>query len=96
MNTMDEYIKQPCDRCGSKKRVSKTWKEMVATYTGELEVEYSQIVCTNQQCQAEFDKQILEDVKKREVIRLKKEANDIARKTSSLTQASKAKKAHLA
>ena len=27
------YVDQPCSRCGSKKRISRTWKEKIATLT---------------------------------------------------------------
>lgn len=89
---MDDYMNQPCERCGSKKRVSRKWKEQIPTYTGSVEVEYSQIICTNAACQAAFDKNLLEETARREVIKQKKEANDVARKANSLTMANKARK----
>lgn len=89
---MDTYLNQPCERCGSKKRVSKKWRETRPTFTGTVEIKFTQIVCTNKECQAAFDKNLFEEREKREVLRLKKEANDIARKTNSLLQAQKARK----
>lgn len=62
------------------------------TFTGTTVVHYSQIVCTNLVCQETFEKQLKEETKKREVMRVKKEENKSARKASSLMQANKAKK----
>lgn len=88
----DSYRNQPCERCGSRKRVSKTWKENMDTFTGTTVIEYSQIICTNKACQEAFDKNLLEETKKREVLRKKKEANEITRRANSLSQANKARK----
>mgnify|MGYP001563907784 CR=1 FL=1 len=83
------YVDQPCERCGSKKRVSKTWTKTVPIFNGTTELEYSQIVCTNPVCQRAFDKNLKEETKKREVIRLEKEEKDKMRKANSLLQARK-------
>ncbi len=88
---MDVYLSQPCERCGSKKRVEKTWKETQQTFSGTTIVEYSQIVCTNKVCQATLDKNLLEEARKRKALKLTKEANDLARKANSLFQAKKAR-----
>lgn len=76
------YFDQPCKRCGSKKRISKTWNEEYKTTFGSSKVEISQIVCTNDNCQEQFDlnreKEILQEVsrkqKKEEQDKLRKEA----------------------
>lgn len=69
------YARQLCELCGSKKRISKKWKEKIPTLTGKIIIiEHSQIVCTNKVCQAGFDKNLLEENEKREAIRVKKEA----------------------
>lgn len=86
------YLNEPCGRCGSKRRVAKTWKETVPTLTGTTIVEYSQTVCTNDACQAAFDVQLLAEAKKREAMRLKKEANNAERKANSLRQAAETRK----
>lgn len=78
------YLNEPCVRCGSKKRIAKTWKETLITFNGKSIVEHSQIVCTNKICQSDFEKILLEEAKKREVAKALKEANDIARKAASL------------
>lgn len=83
------YVDQPCPQCGSKRRISKTWKETIPTFTGTTTVKYSQIVCTNNVCQLAFDKQLLKDTQKRRAIKLKKEANDAARKANSQKAAKK-------
>lgn len=62
------------------------------TFTGTTVIEYSQIICTNKACQEAFDKNLLEETKKREVLRKKKEANEITRRANSLSQANKARK----
>jgi len=76
----NSFVKQPCERCGSKKRISKTWKEKIPTLSGVTEVEYSQIICTNSVCQTEFDENLEKERKKRESLRLQKEKNDALRK----------------
>ena len=64
------YESEPCNRCGSKRRVSKTWKESIPTLSGGMVIQiHSQIICTNNQCQAEFDKVIIADRQKREDLR---------------------------
>lgn len=67
------FLEMPCDRCGSKKRVSKTWKEEIPTFTGTTMVEFSQIICTNTVCQEAFNENLEKETKKREVLRLEKE-----------------------
>lgn len=86
------YIDQPCPRCGSKQRISKRWKEKVPTFSGSITVDCSQIVCTNKECQAAFDKNLQEETDKKEVMRKKKEEQDQARKAKSLEQASLSEK----
>ena len=74
------YLNEPCGRCGNKRRISRKWKETVPTLTGTTIIQYSQIVCINKACQVEFDKNLLEETKKREVVRIEKEANLVLRK----------------
>lgn len=78
------YLEIPCNRCGSKKRVSKTWKEEIPTFTGTTMVEYSQIVCTNTACQKAFDENLEKETKKREAIRVEKEERAKERKENFL------------
>lgn len=61
-NLTDVYANQPCERCGSKKRISKPWKEKIKTTWGISVVEASQIFCTNDACQKLFDKNRAEEV----------------------------------
>ncbi|HVZ11672.1 MAG TPA: hypothetical protein VG965_01455 [Patescibacteria group bacterium] len=50
------FNEQPCERCGSPKKVAKTWTEEIKTSLGEpIKIEVSQSICTNKVCQAEFD-----------------------------------------
>lgn len=83
MTSAGTYLSEPCQRCGSKKRVAKTWDESVPTLTGTTIIQYSQIVCTNDVCQIEFDKQLLDEKEKRQEIRVKKEADQAIRKANS-------------
>ena len=71
--------KIPCDRCGSKRRVSKTWTERIKNDNGEMVLYHSKIVCTNRKCQAEFEQKIAEDKGKRDKIREAKMENDANR-----------------
>jgi hypothetical protein len=74
------YLDQPCDRCGSPKKISKTWKEKIITISGTQIVEVSQTVCTNKECQADFDKNREEELSKIEERKSSKEASDRIRK----------------
>lgn len=84
INSAKSFLNKPCDRCGSKKRVAKTWKEKVPTFSGSTIIEYSQIVCINKLCQAKFDEQLIEERKKREAVRAIREENAAIRKANSL------------
>lgn len=79
-----------CERCGSKKRVSKTWKENIPTMTGKkTTVVYSQIVCTNPVCQKAFEENLEKETKKREILQMQKEERDRLRKEKSGQPATK-------
>jgi len=69
----NSYASKACDRCGSKRRISKTWKETVATLTGSTVIEYSQIICTNTVCQAAFEVNLAKETKKRQSLQKEKE-----------------------
>ncbi len=88
------FSEMPCDRCGSKRKVAKVWKETVPTLTGKTTIEYSQIICVNVECQKAFDENLAKEVKKREVLRLEKEKRDTIRKTNSLHRSSASHKNH--
>ncbi|HEX8965016.1 MAG TPA: hypothetical protein VF820_01120 [Patescibacteria group bacterium] len=74
------YIDQPCERCGSKKAVSQTWKETIATFTGTTEVEFSQIICTNEECQRVFNENIKKEESRQKEIKLQREEREKNRK----------------
>lgn len=81
------YLDQPCDRCGSKRKTARTWKEKLPTLSGgTTEIEYSQIVCRNNVCQAKFEKKLLSETRKNRAIKRKKEANDALRKAAKKTK----------
>lgn len=93
ISSANAYLNEPCQRCGSKRRVAKTWKEKIPTFSGGFSVvEYSQIVCINKECQSAFDKLQLEEEKKREDLRAKRASNLAERKANSLKQANKTRK----
>lgn len=95
------YINQPCERCGSPKRISKTWKETIETALGKQTIEVSQVTCTNKDCQAEFDKNRTEEVARINERKVNKEEQDKVRreniaKTVAAKKADKADKAEKA
>jgi len=86
------YLNEPCNRCGSEKRVAKKWKETVPTLMGTTVIKHSQIVCMNEVCQMESDKMLLKEAKKRQDVKAVKEANNALRKANALTATNKARK----
>ncbi len=86
------YEDKPCVRCGSPKRVSKTWKEKIPTFNGSTVVEYSQIICTNKECQKLFDENLAKEEKKRKIVQLEREEREKVRKANSLQRPKKSAK----
>lgn len=79
--TPNAYLNQPCERCGSKRFLSKAWKEVSLNDSGrEISVEYTQVDCTDKACQKEFEKTQVLEAEKRKEIRDRKEANDLVRR----------------
>lgn len=74
------YVDEPCERCGRKKRISKSWTEKLETISGVSVVEVSQITCTNKACQDIFDKNRAEELLKVNARKLQKEEQDKLRK----------------
>lgn len=92
ISSANTYLNAPCERCGGKKRVARTWKEKIPTLTGTVTiVEYSQIVCRNKTCQEEFERKQVEETEKRQAIKVKKDENTALRKAKSLFEANKAR-----
>ncbi len=79
-NTKLSYIELPCDRCGSKKLVSKSWSEDLETSAGTSQVEVSQIICSNKECQAEFEGVRATELVKINERKVKKEEADKVRR----------------
>ena len=77
------YLDKPCERCGSKRKIGRTWTETVQNFSGTVEVKHQQIICTNEECQAKFEQGYKDEAKRKEAIRAKKEANDAARKANN-------------
>lgn len=87
------FLDKPCERCGSKKRVAKTWTENMVTFTGTTKVEYSQIVCTNKECQRLFEENLEKETKLKQTVKLQREAREKARlATSHITSKKTTKK----
>lgn len=86
------YKDQVCPRCGSKQRVSKVWKEVIPTFSGSVEVDCSQIVCTNDACQTAFDKNLAHETKKKEELKQQKDEKDRLRKENAVISAKNARK----
>lgn len=72
------YAERRCNRCGSKRKVAKTWTEKVQNLhsDGFMTLEHKQIICTNKECQAEFDEEKRKEEEKR-VLRLDKNKKTI-------------------
>jgi len=45
----------PCPRCGSKRKVSKSWTEKIKNDHGVMILQHTEIICTNKECQKEFE-----------------------------------------
>ena len=45
-----------CERCGSKRKVAKTWTEKIKNDHSEMTLYHQQIICTNADCQKAFEK----------------------------------------
>ena len=75
-DSQNPYLKEPCSRCGGKKYIAKSWKETIDTYTGTTVIEYSQIVCTNKACQEEFEKNLADETRKKELAGAKRGQKD--------------------
>lgn len=93
-DSLDPYESQPCDRCGSKKRVGRIKKEKVETFSGIILVESSQIICTNKKCQEDFDIKLEEESKKRILLERDKKKNGLSRKSHAFWGVTMAKSAH--
>jgi len=72
------YVDRPCDRCGSKRKISKTWTEKIKNPNSTMVLENTQVVCTNKECQEAFDRAEMKEKEKREK---RKPANTTASKT---------------
>jgi hypothetical protein len=71
-----------CDRCGSARKISKTWTEKIKNDHGTMILEHKQIICTNKECQKEFDSVIRKDAAKREALKQAKLEDAAKRETA--------------
>ena len=74
------YLDQPCERCGSPKKILKTWEEEMKTSLGSTTIIVSQSICTNKACQDLFDKNRAEDLVKIDQRKEAKEKQDQIRR----------------
>ncbi len=80
----------PCPRCGSKRKVSKVWTEKIKNDHGVMVLQHTEIICTNKECQAEFEDVLKKENEKRAKMHEVKMAND-AKRTADKLAASAAK-----
>jgi hypothetical protein len=72
-NTKETY-EMPCDRCGSKRKIAKTWTEKIKSDNGTvMTLKHTNVICTNKECQEKFEAIIVADNEKREKLKLQKE-----------------------
>jgi hypothetical protein len=87
------FLEQPCERCGSPKKTSKSWTEEIDTALGTSTIEVSQTICTNKTCQDLFDKMREEEIVKINERKQNKEVQDkIRRENIAKTIAARRKK----
>lgn len=61
------YADRLCDRCGSKRKVSRTWTEKIENDHGGMILYNTQIICTNKECQDAFEKKEKKEQEKRDL-----------------------------
>jgi hypothetical protein len=72
------YVDKPCDRCGNKRKISKKWIEKVENTYGFMTLYHTQVLCTDKECQVEFeDVQRVEQEKRDIRIAKSKQRKDI-------------------
>lgn len=69
----------PCDRCGSKRKIAKSWTEKIKNDHGTMILEHKDIICTNKECQKAFDETISKEKEKRAKLHQIKLDNDSKR-----------------
>lgn len=75
---------KPCSRCNSKRKISKKWTEKIENTGGFMVLQHTQYVCTNKECQKEFEKVMLADEQKRERLKQIKLEDSARRATIKL------------
>lgn len=63
------YAENRCNRCGSKRKVTKTWTEKVKNVhsDGYMVLYHTQTSCTNKECSAKFEELERKEREKREL-----------------------------
>lgn len=74
------YLDELCDRCGSKRVLSKRHDEILVTYSGKSTVKVAQIICINDTCQKLFDENVAKMHKKSEEIKEEKAKQEAIRR----------------
>lgn len=89
-------ITEVCSRCGSPRGILKSWKETIETSGGHTsEIEITQTICTNVDCQEKFEKDRAVAIKRQEELVLQKKERDELRKSNAFSQAQEARKAKI-
>lgn len=63
-----------CARCNNPKIIKKSWVEIIKTSAGKSELIHTQLGCSDKECEKEFMKKTAEEVKKRELMKLRNES----------------------
>lgn len=71
--------KNLCIRCGKPRIVAKTWKEKVIISNGRVSVvEYTEMVCPDEECQKKVERRLLAQLKNRQRIEKDRQARNLA------------------
>ena len=76
------YINDPCDRCGSKRIISKSHTEVIETFSGPQKIVVSVIKCTNKTCQKAQEDMNAADKRQSDERREKKEKQESVRRNN--------------
>lgn len=74
---------QLCDRCQSKRKIFKAWREEIKTEYGTTVLNHTEVICTNEDCQTKFEKVMKSEAKKRANIKTAKENSTKLRKKAN-------------
>lgn len=73
-----------CSRCGKQRVISKKWTEVLVTMRGEINIQHTESMCPNKECQKIVNKELQVEEQKRLKLKEKKEENDKLRNSTNL------------